>query len=139
MVSSDFNSVLSHNAGELLTECSSIFTTIFIRVLNFMITSTHLCLRFLLQFYEMVNLVINICTWYFFMLKLKIFSICVYVCVGMYMCTVCRHLCFIQVHMSKCGRGDQRTILWCQLSSLILVLGIQLKQPGSASTLLAVP
>lgn len=129
LLTSDFNSVLSHNAGKLLIECSSTFTTIFIRVLNFIIMSIYLCLRFSLQLYKMRNLVIKICTWYTFIFKLKIFSlcVCVCVCVDMYMCAVCRHLCFIQVHMSKCGHGDQRTILWCQFSRLILIWGIQSK------------
>lgn len=131
MLTSDFNSALSHNAGKLLIECSSTSTTIFIRVLNFIITSIYLCLRFSLQLYKTGNLVVKICTWYIFIFKLKIFSIffcvCVCACVDTYMCAVCRHLCFIQMHMSKCGHGDQRTILWCQFSRLILILGIQLK------------
>lgn len=130
MLTSDFNSVLSHNAGKLLIECSSTFTTIFIMVLNFIITSIYLCLRFSLQLYKTGNLVVKICTWYILIFKLKIFSIffvCVCACVDTYMCAVCRHLCFIQMHMSKCGHGDQRTILWCQFSRLILILGIQLK------------
>lgn len=121
MLTSDFNSVLSHNAGKLLIECSSTFTTIFIRVLNFIITSIYLCLRFSLQLYKTGNLVVKICTWYIFIFKLKIFSIFLCVCVLVWIRTCVQYADICVLYRCICqsvGMGTRGQ--FCDVSSLVL-------------------
>lgn len=123
MLTSDFNSVLSHNAGKLLIECSSTFTTIFIRVLNFIITSIYLCLRFSLQLYKTGNLVVKICTWYIFIFKLKIFSIFFFVCVCLcgyvHVCSMQTSVFYTDAYVKVWAWGPEDNFVMSVLSSYL--------------------